>query len=330
MKRKLYSLTRTILPMLILGLVFVQCKSDKSSSKDSVTTTTEVNFDELEETPVSGKATILVEESIFPIVDDVNTVFEHEYTRAKIDLVSKPQQEILSLIFKDSLRIAILPRDLTAEELAFFEGKVTPKRTHFATDAVVFVTSKQYKDSIVDYDRVVTNLAKSDYLKDKQSVEGSLANEPILVFDSYNSSVASFFREATGNKNFPQDYAYFLPSTSEVVDYVSKNPNAIGVIGLNWLVQPSSELKPLLEHVKVLGVKNKEDGKYYKATQNNIAEGTYPLTRKLYVLDFQGKSGLGVGFASYIAGYKGQRIVLKSGLVPFKTPPRELNVRTEL
>ncbi|MTG97038.1 MULTISPECIES: PstS family phosphate ABC transporter substrate-binding protein [Myroides] len=329
MNRVVLKRARFILTICLLGLGFAQCKSDKKSGLGS-NDTKEINFEEIEETPVSGKISILVEESVFPITEDVARVFEHEYTRAKVDLISKPQQEILSMMLKDSLRVAILPRDLNEQELAFFVGKVTPKRTHFATDAIVFVTSKSFKDSVVDYDRVLKNLVKSDYLRDTKDLQSELVKDPILVFDHYSSSVSAAFREATGSRDFPKDYAYFLPSTKDVVKYVNENPNAIGVIGLNWLVQPDGELKDVLKNIKVLGVKNKEDGIYYKASQNNIAEGKYPLTRKIYVIDTQGKSGLGVGFASYIAGYKGQRIVLKSGLVPFKTPPRELNVRNEL
>ncbi|MBN8120073.1 hypothetical protein J0J26_24740, partial [Vibrio vulnificus] len=84
---------------------------------------------------------------------------------------------------------------------------------------------------------------------------------------------------------FPKDYAYYLKDTDAVIDYVSKNKNAIGVIGLNWLVQPTASTEKLLDDIKVLAVKNYKDGKYYKATQNNIAEGTYPLIRKDYVID---------------------------------------------
>jgi hypothetical protein len=36
--------------------------------------------------------------------------------------------------------------------------------------------------------------------------------------------------------------------------------------------------------------------------QNNIAEGTYPLARDLYIINCQGYSGLGMGFPSFVAG----------------------------
>ncbi|MCP1996943.1 PstS family phosphate ABC transporter substrate-binding protein [Flavobacterium sp. HSC-61S13] len=299
-----YSLAKKSFFLMLLGFALTQCKKEKTDVVDEVV-----------ETTVSGAATILVEESVFPVVEDVNRVFESEYDRAKITLTKKSEAEILKSIFEAGAQIAVLPRTLDQEELARFEGKVTPKITHFASDAVVFVVNKNHKDSLIDYKQALLTL------QDKKSDK-----DLMLVFDNVNSSVVRQFKTDAGITEFPKENVYFLPTTQEVIEYVEKNPNAVGVIGLNWLLQPTPELKSHVDQIKVLAVKNPKDGKFYKPSQNNIAEGTYPIIRKLYVLDFQGKSGLGTGFAAYIAGYKGQRIILKSGLVPFKVPPREVIV----
>jgi len=37
-----------------------------------------------------------------------------------------------------------------------------------------------------------------------------------------------------------------------------------------------------------------------------------------------------MGFASFVAGEQGQRVVLKSGLLPFRTPSRKIKVRKEI
>ncbi|WHT40193.1 substrate-binding domain-containing protein [Myroides sp. mNGS23_01] len=295
--------------------LFFQCK-------DKNTTTADTNTEAVsqEETLLSGTLTMGVDESVFPIVEDVAILFENEYKRAKLNLLPKSEREVLNLLFTDSIRVAVLPRLMTEQEMEHYKGVVAPKQTHFASDAIVFVTSKTAIDSIVDYTAIL-----------KQLEQGSVKEgNSFLVFDNYNSSVSAAFRKATGFDSFPKDYAYFLNTTEEVIDYVVKNPKAIGVIGLNWLTQPNEAIQKHIDAVKVLAVKNDADQQYYKPSQNNIAEGTYPLIRKLYVWDMQGKNGLGTGFASYIAGYKGQRIVLKSGLFPFNTPPREIVVTKEI
>jgi len=40
----------------------------------------------------------------------------------------------------------------------------------------------------------------------------------------------------------------------------------------------------------------------------------------------EGKSGLGTGFVSFVAGHKGQRIILKSGLAPQIVPARDVMI----
>src|SRR5690606_41367423 len=63
-----------------------------------------------------GEATIVADESLFPIVDDQHQVFHNSYKRAKINMVYKPLQEALNLFVNDSIQIAILPRILTKNE----------------------------------------------------------------------------------------------------------------------------------------------------------------------------------------------------------------------
>ncbi|MGL4584616.1 MAG: PstS family phosphate ABC transporter substrate-binding protein [Flavobacterium sp.] len=316
MIKKGFKVFSYVLAIAILSSVFVECKK----KEEPIVNQEEIDFTKIEETPVSGYTKILVDESIYPIVNDVNTMYMYEYNRSKIDLLKMSTNEALLLLLNDSVRVAVLPRELTDSEIKRFEGRVTPKMTHFATDAIVFVANKSYTDSIIDYDRVLKSM--------ESNTDDS--NGTILVFDNANSNVVETLKEKTKVTELPKDKAYYAGDSEAVIEYVSKNPRAIGVIGQNWLTQPSEKVTKHIGDIKVLGVKNYEDGKYYKASQNNIAEGTYPLIRKLYVVDIQGMSGLGVGYASYIAGYKGQRIVLKSGLVPFKVPPRELNVRDKI
>jgi phosphate transport system substrate-binding protein len=82
----------------------------------------------------------------------------------------------------------------------------------------------------------------------------------------------------------------------------------------------------IIKNTNVLNVKGIDGKEFYAPSQNNLAEEKYPLVRDLYVINCQGYSGLGMGFASFVAGDIGQRIVLKSGLLPVKIPTRKLNI----
>jgi phosphate transport system substrate-binding protein len=104
----------------------------------------------------------------------------------------------------------------------------------------------------------------------------------------------------------------------------------IGIVGMNWLSQPKPQMQKYVEKVTILSVKGINDKNFYWPDQNNIAEGKYALARNLYIINCQGYSGLGMGFASFLAGDVGQRIVLKSGLLPIKVPPRKLSIRKKI
>ena len=59
-----------------------------------------------------------------------------------------------------------------------------------------------------------------------------------------------------------------------------------------------------------------------KPFQAYVALKQYPLYRKINIINPEGRYGLGTGFASFINSDKGQRIILKSGLVPANVPVR--------
>ena len=104
----------------------------------------------------------------------------------------------------------------------------------------------------------------------------------------------------------------------------------IGVIGINWILQSPLDLQETVDRVNVLGVKDVDASEFIFPTQDNLAQGKYPLARVLHIVNCQGYSGLGMGFASFLGGERGQRIILKSGLVPERVPTRKIVIRNKI
>lgn len=272
--------------------------------------------DKNKETIIKGKATLFVDELIFPIVEDQQAVFETEYD-AKLKLITKSENEIINSLMNDTVKIAVLPRKLSNNELkAFVAKKINPKMTHFATDAVVFIRNKKSNDTLIALDDVI-NFMKGN------SVNGIKG----LVFDNPNSSSVRLISELSGIKITPQKNIYSFNTNNEVIKYVAENDGMIGVVGINWLTQAPLDMQNNVDAVTVLSVKdiNKQD--YIYPSQDNLAQEKYPLARDLYIINCQGYSGLGMGFASFLGGERGQRIVLKSGLLPVRMPSRKIVIR---
>lgn len=272
-----------------------------------------------QETILKGNATLLVDETLKPIMEDQIEIFESRY-EAKIKLDAKSENEVIQALVKDTSSIAVLSRKLNEDELKVFASrKIIPKTTPIAIDAIALISNGASNDTLVALSDVL------DFMKGKG--QGKIKG---LVFDNPNSSTVRYMDSLAGLPSIPQKGVFSFGTNNEVIKFVSENAGMIGIVGINWLSQPSPKMQKYVDKVNVVSVKGLKETNYYTPTQNNIAEGKYALARDLYIVNCQGYSGLGMGFASFVAGDIGQRIILKSGLLPVKVPPRKLNVRKEI
>ena len=275
--------------------------------------------DATQETILKGNATLLVDATLMPVMEDQVQIFESRY-EATIKINAQSETEVIQSLVKDTSSIAVLSRKLNADEMKIFANrKIIPKITPFAIDAVALITNKNSNDTLVNIRDVI------DFMNGNSSpkIKG-------LVFDNPNSSTVRYMNTLAGLTSIPQKGVFSFGTNNEVIKFVSQNEGMIGVVGLNWLTQPRPEMQPYVDKVAVLSVKGKNQNDFYAPDQNNIAEGKYPLARELYIVNCQGFSGLGMGFASFVAGDIGQRIILKSGLLPYKVPPRKLSIRNQI
>ena len=260
-----------------------------------------------------GIVNMAVESSIYPIADDLNNVFKSYYADANIDLKMQSQNEILNALKKDQIRLAIVPYDFTSKELEFFKGKVVPKVTTIAKDAILFVGTKDTNDTLINYTDVI------------KIFKGEINSNRIFVFHDANSAIVNKLKQDAGINDISKN-VYYTKTVEEIVSYLNKNKNAVGVVGINWMVQPDQNIKDAIKGLKSLYVYNDSLKNYYKPSQSSIADKTYPLVRNINIIDVQGKTGLGTGFATFAASDKGQRLILKSGLMPVTMPKREINI----
>jgi phosphate transport system substrate-binding protein len=291
------------LSLLIIGLFFASCEGEKKQSA------------------TSGAITILVDESFAPIIEDQYQVFNTHYPEAKVSLIYKPETPLLNMLLQDSANIAIMSRKLLPAEAKFYESRnLNIKTYHIATDAIALITNRASADTAITVDEI------------KAIMQGTSSDGKRLVFDNANSSTVRFLKELAGVKDLPAKGVYALHNNPDVIRYVHNNQGTIGVIGVNWIKQPAKDLEPLVQNLKIMSVKNSTglagSDKFYKPSQNNLALGLYPLSRELYIINCTGGT-IGSGFEGFIVGERGQRIILRSGLLPNKIPSREIIIRSK-
>jgi phosphate transport system substrate-binding protein len=66
---------------------------------------------------------------------------------------------------------------------------------------------------------------------------------------------------------------------------------------------------------------------FYSPHPAYIAQGDYPFTREVFCINRQTYNGLAYGFSAFIAGEKGQLIILRCGLVPASQPVRLVEIK---
>ena len=244
----------------------------------------------------------------------------------------KPEGEVVKDLINDSTRIVVLSRELTADEVATIEkNKRIPRTTRIAVDAVALITNPNNPDSLLTLDEV-KDIFNGRVKKWGELEEKSELGDITIVFDNNNSSTARYVRDSlTTNQKLPQN-TFAANSHQALIDYVAQNENALGVIGVNWISDlDDSTAVSFLNKIKVVGIS--EDPapltteSFYQPYQAFIAQQAYPLRRYLYVISTEGRTGLGTGFASFLGGDQGQRIFLKSGLVPATMPVRVVGLR---
>jgi phosphate transport system substrate-binding protein len=276
----------------------------------------------VEQTPTRGEERIVVDESLMPIVDDQLTVFNMSYPDAHISMIYKPEVGALNTFLSDTVKMAILSRKLTEEEEKHFRSEgIAVRSTRFAIDGVALIVHKSSAD---------TNLLVSDVTDVLQGKKGRISQ---LVFDNANSSTVRYLKDLSKVSELPSYGVYALQSNQDVIRYVVEHPGVIGVVGMNWIEQPDSLQESLVSEVNYVAIRNLPgkpgSDRYYTPSQTTLALKQYPLLRELYIINCSGKSGAGSGFAAFIAGERGQRLVLLSGLLPERLPSREILIRKQ-
>ncbi|MBW4890507.1 substrate-binding domain-containing protein [Mucilaginibacter sp. HMF5004] len=266
---------------------------------------------------IEGTTRFVVDESFAPIVDEEAYVFKALYNKAKPQFINTSERNALNLFLTDSIRIAILARNLRPDEQKLLKSKtLTAEINLFAYDAVTLIVNKESADTITSAGEI------------KKMLNGQTKTDRNIVFDNPNSSITRYLKEFSGNQTLQQKNIYALKSNVEVIKYVSEHKDAIGFVSFTWLNDPDKSYADLVGKVKIVGVSNesyKEDTKTcFKPSQTTLALKQYPLIRPLYIINSTGRTGLGTGFAAFLASERGQRIILRSGILPDSIPPREV------
>ena len=284
----------------------------------------------LNETPTRGDIKITVDESFQPLLETEIFTFTHLYPSAYVTAQYKPEYDVIEDFMSDSVKVIVTSKKLTESQIQYLRESLIIARTiTFAYDALALVTHRENLDTLINYD-TVRDIFLGKTTNWNQINPKSNLGEIQMIFDNNGSGNIRYFRERfelTGT--LPSNF-YAMKTNPEVLDFVSRNKNAIGIVSVNWISDSKDSLSlNFLEKINVLAVSHQflDDRTFYRPYQASIYDKTYPFVREIYFISRETFAGLGTGLIQWATAEQGQRIALKSGLVPANMPMRLVEIK---
>lgn len=307
------------------------------------------------DTLTSGIAQIAVDESFAPIIEAEINVFESLNKEASIIPVYTSEQNVYKLLMDDSIRLIMGTRLLTDQEQAIIQERKQRIRTQkIAIDGIAVITHKNNQDTLLTINNIKEIMAGN--IKNwKQLNPNSSLDSLVVMFDTPSSSMVRYIQDSIcEGQPFGKNVKALSSDTTSVditkvnshakiIEYVASHPNAMGFVGVNWIANPVDTTNlSFIDNVNIVSVSSASEAtpnNSYKPYPYQLAlelahresprefpTGGYPLIRDIHIIITDATGGLPSGFFNFIASDRGQRIILKSGILPANRPIRLVHI----
>lgn len=243
---------------------------------------------------IKGSTTVL------PIAQAGAEAFMKKNPGVNISISGGGSGDGIKALIDKTTDIADSSRDLKPEEIALAKSKgVNPVANKVAIDAIVPIVHPG--NPVADLSIEQLSLIYQGKIKNWKEVGGENRQIVMISRDTSSGTYETWEQKVLhGAKVSPR--AQLQASNGAIVQAVSKNKFAIGYIGIGYL---NKSVKGL----KVNGV---------EAAVQNALSGKYPIARPLFMFTDGQAKGQESKFIKFMLSPEGQKIVKKTGFVPFK------------
>lgn len=301
-----------------------------------------------------GSGTICCDDGFRNIMQEEIEVFEYSYPEASIIPFYVSEKEAIDSLMHDATQQIVISRELTKDEIAYIKktNKRVVRQNCIAVDAVALIVNKSNPVGALSLDDIKGIMTGKITRWDQLAGNDTTAIK--LVFDNAGSSTVSYMRQRfLDNKGSISDHtnSFAQKNNAQVFDVVKKDPHALGIISVSWLGDDLSGAKKvplnqrvedysnetdtvantLTTEVNIIKISNPTEGNdfspvSYAPYQAYIYSGEYPLVRKIYMISTASNSTVMHSFYTFVTGYVGQKIISKTGILPYHVNPRVVNL----
>lgn len=273
----------------------------------------------------SGTIKFVSDESFCPIIDEEIEIFQTVYPKARVIPQYTNELDAVNMLMKEKTCLAITTRNFTEREFKNLKDrKFLPVAIPLAYDGLALIVNNANPDTIISIKDLRLILSGKVSKWEKLYPESKLGDIEV-AFDNKQSSTVHFCVDSLlGGRPINSPNIYAVKKSAEVIDFVERHPNSIGIIGSNWLNDKRDTTNVTFnKNINVMSVCQVEGAtagemNSWKPYQLYLLDGRYPFARTVYALLVDPYHGLPVGFANFMQSPIGQKIILKSALLPYR------------
>lgn len=247
--------------------------------------------------------------------------FRKEYPNVRIQIEGKGSSTAPPALISGTAQLGPMSRTMKAEEVDAFTKKYgyAPTKIGVALDSLAVYVNKdnplnemslQQVDAIFSKNRK-GGLAENITTWGQLGLTGTWQQTPISIFGRNSASgTYGYFKEHALFKGDYKDTVKEQPGSASVVMGVTEDRNSIGYSGIGYKTSG----------VKAVALSKKNGEKAQEANYENVLDGSYPLSRTLFIYVAKEPNKplptQTAEFLKYVLSKAGQEIVVKDGYLP--------------
>ena len=248
--------------------------------------------------------------------------FKHIYPNVNIQIQAAGSSTAPPALTEGTSQFGPMSRKMKPNEVEAFEKHFgyKPTAVRVAIDALAVFVHKDNPITGLSIEQIDAIFSSTHKCGGKEinrwgdaGLDGNWAAKDVQLYGRNSvSGTYGYFKEKALCKGDFRANVNEQPGSASVVQSVSQSLNAIGYSGIGYKTAG----------VKAVAISKKGD-KFIEATAANAADGTYPLSRYLYVYvnkhPNKDQSPMDREFLRFVLSKQGQQIVEKDGYVPLPT-----------
>ena len=252
-----------------------------------------------DQTAAPERITVTGSTTVLPIAEQAREAFEAKEASAEIMVSGGGSSVGVKAAGEGTADIGMSSRDLKPAETTGYPDLV---KHHIADDAILLIVNPENSVESLTLDEV-RGIYNGTYTNWNQ-VGGSEAQIVVVGRDSASGTREFFSEFVMDAEDFTRTQEEFN-SNGGIQQKVSQTPGAFGYVGLGY----TEGVKPLALDV---------GGTSGRPTLQNIKDGTYPISRPLYMLTNGEPEGLAQRYIEFILSAEGQEIVASEDYIPVR------------